>query len=153
MAAYELPALVVGWFVGSVTGKFGKKRTAFLSLFAGSLVLVMLGYLTNPLLMIAAVFFSSMLMSLAWPALRSAFADYIHETGKYEKEIEGLEDLYTNIGYVLGPALAGFLADWLGNSKTFSVLGVMGVLTAIYLMKITPKKINVIKSLSGPGGN
>lgn len=153
MAAYELPVLLVGWLVGSVTRKFGKKRTAFLSLLTGSLVLIMLGYLTEPLLMIAAVFFSSMLLTLAWPALRAAFADYINETGKYEKEIEGLEDLYTNIGYVLGPALAGFLADWLGNSKTFSVLGVMGVLTAIYLMKITPKKINVIKSLSGPGGN
>lgn len=153
MAAYELPALLVGWFVGSVTGKFGKKRTAFLSLLTGSLVLMMLGYLTEPLLMIAAVFFASMLMTLAWPALRAAFADYINETGKYEKEIEGLEDLYTNLGYVIGPALAGFLADRLGNAKTFSVLGIMGVLTAIYLMKITPKKINVLKSLGGPGGN
>ncbi len=147
MAAYELPALLVGWMVGTVTGKLGKKRTAFLALLTGSLVLVMIGYLTNPLLLIAAVFFSSMLMSIAWPALRSAFADYIHETGKYEKEIEGLEDLYTNIGYVIGPALAGLLADLLGNAKTFSVLGVMGVLAAVYLIKTTPKEINVVKAL------
>jgi len=153
MVAYELPVLIIGWFIGSVTAKFGKKRTAFLSLLSGSLVLILLGYLSEPLLMIAAVFFASMLMGFAWPALRAAFADYIQETGKYEKEIEGLEDLYTNMGYIIGPAAAGFLADQLGNAKTFSVLGVMGVLTAIYLMKITPKKINVIKSLGGPGGN
>jgi MFS family permease len=139
--------LIVGWFVGSATAKFGKKRTAFLALLSGSLVLVMLGYLTDPLLLIAAVFFSSMLMSLAWPALRAAFADYIQETGKYEREIEGLEDLYTNIGYVIGPVVAGVLADLVGNSKTFSVLGVMGVLAAVYLFKITPKKINVMKEL------
>ncbi|MDZ4229037.1 MAG: MFS transporter [Patescibacteria group bacterium] len=147
LVAYELPVLIVGWFVGSVTAKLGKKRTAFFSLLAGSLVLILLGFLTEPILMIVAVFFASMLMSLAWPAIRAAFADYIQETGKYEQEIEGLEDLYTNIGYVIGPASAGILADLLGNAKTFSVLGVMGVLTAIVLLKITPKKINVLQSL------
>lgn len=150
MVAYELPVLIVGWFIGSVTAKFGKKRTAFLSLLSGSLVLILLGYLSEPLLMIATVFFASMLMGFAWPALRAAFADYIQETGKYEKEIEGLEDLYTNMGYIIGPAAAGFLADQLGNAKAFSVLGLVGVVTAVCLIRITPKKINVIKDMAKP---
>ncbi len=148
MAAYELPALLIGWFVGSVTRKFGKKQTAFITLLAASLFLVMLGYLRSPILMILTVFVSSLLMSFSWPALRSAFADYVSEAGKYEKEIEGLEDLYTNVGYVIGPAAAGFLADWLGNAQTFSVIGVVGVLTALYLLKITPKHIDVIKEIT-----
>jgi len=143
MAAYELPALLIGWWVGSVTAKLGKKRTAFLGLLTGSSLLVFLGYQTSPLLMVITVFFSSMLMSLAWPALRAAFADYIAEAGKYEKEIEGLEDFYTNIGYVIGPALAGFLGYHLGNAKTFSVIGIVGVITALILWKMTPKKIVV----------
>lgn len=143
LTAYQLPALLVGWFVGSVTAKFGKKNTAFVSLLAGSLVLGLLGYLDKPVLIITAVFFSSLLMSLSWPALKAAFADYLKEAGKYEKEIESLEDLYTNLGFVVGPALAGFLADQLGNAKAFSVLGLFGVVTAVYLMKITPKKIVV----------
>jgi predicted MFS family arabinose efflux permease len=147
MAAYELPALLVGWFVGSVTRKFGKKHTAFIALLTSSLLLATLGYMTEPVLIIITVFISSALSSFAWPALRSAFADYIHEAGKYEKEIEGLEDLYTNIGYVIGPAAAGFLADYLGEAKTFSVIGVVGVLAALYLLKITPKHINVIKEM------
>ena len=147
LTAYQLPALLVGWFVGSVTAKFGKKNTAFVSLLVGSLVLVLIGYLIEPVLIIAAVFFSSVLMSLSWPALKAAFAVYLKEAGKYEKEIESLEDLYTNLGFVIGPVLAGFLADQLGDSKTFSVLGVIGALTAIYLMKFTPKKINVLKRL------
>jgi len=104
---------------------------------------VFLGYQTSPLLMVITVFFSSMLMSLAWPALRAAFADYIAEAGKYEKEIEGLEDFYTNIGYVIGPALAGFLGYHLGNAKTFSVIGIVGVITALILWKMTQKKIVV----------
>lgn len=143
LTAYQLPALLVGWFVGSVTAKFGKKNTAFVSLLTGSLVLGLLGYLDEPVLIITAVFSSSLLMSLSWPALKAAFADYLKEAGKYEKEIESLEDLYTNFGFVIGPALAGFLADQLGNAKAFSVLGLFGVATAIYLMKTTPKKIVV----------
>jgi MFS family permease len=147
MVAYELPAILVGWFVGSVTRKFGKKHTAYVSLLAASVFLSTLGYLTNPILMILTVFISSLLMSFSWPAIRSAFADYIHEAGKYEKEIEGLEDLYTNTGYVIGPALAGFLADRLGNAQTFSVIGVVGMVTALYLLKTTPRHINVIKAM------
>ncbi len=143
LTAYQLPALLVGWFVGLVTAKFGKKNTAFMSLLTGSLVLVLLGYLNKPVFIITAVFLSSLLMSLSWPALRAAFADYLKEAGKYEKEIESLEDLYTNLGFVIGPALAGFLADQLGNAKAFSVLGLFGAATAVYLIKITPKKIVV----------
>lgn len=147
MVAYELPTLLIGWFVGSVTRRWGKKKISFIALLAGSLVLMPLGYLRSPIIMILVVFISSLLMSFSWPALKAAFADYIAETGKYEKEIEGLEDLYTNLGYVIGPVLAGFLADQLGNAQAFSVLGGLGVVIAVYLMKITPKHINVMKSL------
>lgn len=147
LSAYELPALFVGWFVGSVTRKFGKKRTSFISLLGGSLLLSSIGYVNSPMVLVLIVFLSSALMSFAWPALRGVFADYINETGKYEKEIEGLEDLYTNVGYIIGPALAGFLADQIGNAKTFTVLGVAGALVAAYLLKVTPRKINVLKQM------
>jgi MFS family permease len=152
MAAYELPALLVGWFVGSVTRKLGKKRTAYLSLLAASVFLTSLGFLTEPVLMIATVFIASVLMSMAWPALRSAFADYIHETGKYEKEIEGLEDLYTNAGYIIGPAAAGFFADRLGEAKSFSVIGLAGAVMALYLLKTAKRKINVLRELGEATG-
>lgn len=147
IAAYELPVLLVGWFVGRINRRLGKKRTAFISLLIGSLGLMSLNFVTEPILMVAIVFGVAMMMSLAWPSLRAAFADYISEAGKYEQEIEGLEDLFTNFGYVIGPILAGFLADKLGNTASFSVLGVIGAITALYLMKITPRKINVLKQI------
>lgn len=143
MVAYELPALLIGWFVGSVTNKLGKKKTAIFGLLGGSAFLSLLGWMREPGLILLTVLFASVFLGFAWPALRAAFADYIQEAGRYEKEIEGLEDFYNNLGYVIGPASAGILADVLGNARAFSAVGILGMATALILMKLTPKKIVV----------
>lgn len=144
MAMYTLPMLLTGWFVGSLTKKFGKKKTAFLSFLISSLFLLSLPFLKNPYLVLATVFISSMIGSFAWPAIKGAFVDYITESYKYEKEIEGLVDFFTNIGYVIGPMFAGFLSDKVGNGGAFSALGVLGITTTLILIFTTPRKIKVI---------
>lgn len=143
MTAYTFPMLVTGWFVGKFTRKFGKKRTAFAATLISSVFLLPLPLCKNPYLLLAMVLVSSFTGSLAWPAIKGAYADYITETFKYEKEIEGLGDFATNFGYVLGPILAGFLADKVGNTNTFSFLGLAGIATTIILLYVTPKKITV----------
>lgn len=50
--------------------------------------------------------------------------------------------------YLLSPIMAGFLADVAGNGQAFSVLGAMGVLTALLLFKISPRKIDVLRSIN-----
>jgi len=147
MTAYSLPALLVGWYVGTLTRKFGKKRTAFTSLMIGSLLLSLIYFLQSPFLTMLIIFLSSIFISMAWPAINGAYADYISETAEYEKEIEGLEDFYTNLGYVMGPMMAGFLADILGNSGAFSLLGLSGFFIGALLLAVTPKKINVLKRM------
>ncbi len=144
MAMYTLPMLLTGWFVGSLTKKFGKKRTAFFSFLISSFFLLSLPFLKNPYLVLATVFISSMIGSFAWPAIKGAFVDYITESYKYEKEIEGLVDFFTNIGYVIGPMFAGFLSDKVGNGGAFSALGVLGIITTLILIFTTPKQIKVI---------
>lgn len=151
MTIYALPPLLVGWVVGSFTGKFGKKHTAFASLFIGSLFLTLFNFIGNSFALILDVFCLSFFLSLAYPAINGAYADYISETDDYEQEIEGLEDFYTNVGYVLGPMLAGYLADQLGTGGTFSVLGVLGLCTASFLWWITPKSIDVRAQLDTTG--
>ena len=59
-----------------------------------------------------------------------------------------MEDFYANLGYIVGPVLAGLLADWLGNAMTFSVLGFAGVVLAIVLLAITPASIRVRQSIA-----
>jgi MFS family permease len=145
LAAYYLPVLIVGWFVGKLTKRFGKKRTAFTGLLIGSLILSSFFYSPNSVVSIFIVFAASLFISMALPAINAAYADYISEATQVEGEIESLEDFAFNIGYVLGPISAGVLADTLGMKGAFSILGLLGVILAIILLIITPKKI-IIKT-------
>jgi MFS family permease len=144
LAAYSLPPLLVGWFVGNATKKYGKKRTAFASFLAGSIIFSFLFLVDNPVALMLIVFVASCFIAFAWPAINGAYADYIRESKTMEREIEGLEDFFTNLGYVFGPILAGLLADTLGDLGAFSALGLAGVVSALFLLQYAAKAI-VIK--------
>lgn len=148
MVAYSLPPLLVGWGIGFFVSRYGKKRTAFSSLAIGSLFLILIYFIASPILIITDIFLASFFISMSWPAINGAYADYISETTKYEKEIEGLEDFYTNLGYVIGPMMAGFVASTFGNAGAFSFIGAIGIIVAIVLIIVSPKKINVYSQLA-----
>lgn len=99
--------------------------------------------LHNPILILCDVFIASFFVGFTIPAINGAYADYISESSNVEKEIEALSDFSTNIGYVIGPIIAGFLADRVGNAQTFSILGLSGMIIAIILILKTPKSINI----------
>ncbi len=143
LTAYELPALMVGWFIGKVTVRVGKRRTAFAAFGVGSLVLATLPLITSPLLAIATIFVASIFLSMAIPAINGAYADYIEEAPKAEKEIEAVSDFSSNLGYVIGPIAAGILADTFSNSIAFSVLSIVGAIIVFTLFRIMPRKISV----------
>ena len=143
IAAYTLPALIGGWMVGALTASHSKKRSAFFALLGGSAFLTTLSLFAVPAIIIIIIFISSFFISMAWPAISGAYADYISESLSLEREIEGLQDFATNLGYVIGPILAGFLADQVGNKFAFVWLGFFGAVVAILLLTLTPRKIQI----------
>ncbi len=147
LTAYLLPSMFMGLFVGNFTHRFGKKHSSFVAMLIGSVVLCFLGFVQSELLAVAIVFIVSTLTAIAWPAIRAAFADYVSESPGLEPEVDGLGDLSSNIGYVLGPAVAGFIAERIGTLQSFSFLGVSGLVLSLILLKTTPKHIRVPKSL------
>ncbi len=144
MSAYTFPTLIVNWYIKPLTVKFGKKRTAYFSFIAGCLLLLPLTFIDNPYLIILLVFLSSIVNSIAWPAIHGACADYISESPVYEKEIQSVNDFSVNIGYIIGPASAGILADIFGMKNVFLILSSFCILVVCYLLVITPKHINVV---------
>lgn len=146
LAAYTFPGLIVGWLISFATVKFGKKKTAFISLLIGSLLLSTLVFAKNYYAALALVFTSSVFLSLALPAVNGVYADFIKEQGEYEEEIEVLTDFYTNLGYILGPMAAGLMADLFGNAASISGVGIFGVVVALILMRITPRHIEFHKN-------
>jgi len=143
MVAYLLPPLLVGWAVGSVAARLGKKKTAFWSLLIGSAILISFYFIKSPIILVCVNFLSSFFMAMACPAISGAYADYIYESSQVEKEIETLEDSSTNLGFIIGPMLAGFMSQTFGHIQSFSIIGIAGVVIALVLLKVTPKEINV----------
>jgi len=143
LTLYSVPPLFVGWFVGSITKRFGKKKTAFVSFITGSLLLSVFMFLHNPISILICIFMVGLFVNLALPAMEGAYADYISETGQVEKEIEAVIDFFTNLGFIIGPVLGGLLADLFGNAEAFSLLGIISAWLAFLLLRITPKHINI----------
>lgn len=144
MAAYMLPSVTMGWLVGTLCRRFGKKKTAMVSFFLSCLFMIPISFLKIPSLIIFFMLVSSIGSSLAWPALRSAYSDYINESHSYSKEIEGLNDFSSNIGYIIGPIVGGVMADLAGVQNVFTILAVAGVIAVEILFLITPKHIQVV---------
>jgi MFS family permease len=143
MTAYTLPVLFVSWFIKPITAHFGKKRTALIAFFLGNLFLLPITFISNPAPILIFIFLSSLISSVAWPSLEGAYADYITESNAYQKEIESLNDVTANIGYIIGPIFGGFMADFVGIKHVFLPLVLVNLFVVLILLKFTPKTITV----------
>jgi len=141
--AFELPFLIVGWLIGILTRNRSKKKVAFISLIFGGILLFSLNLFSAPLLLLLVTFLASVCISMSWPTINGAYADYIAETHKYQREIESLEDFSMNIGFVIGPIIAGFGGGTLGHLPTIGLIGITGSLIGVLLLIITPKEIKI----------
>lgn len=140
LAMYTLPPLFIGWGVGPLTKSFGKKKTAYISTFIGAIILASFPLIHEPVILLSLTFIASCFIAVGWPSINGAYVDYLKESPILQKEIEALEDSFTNFGYVLGPISAGILADKFGNLQAFSILGIFSASVLLLLMKFTPKK-------------
>jgi MFS family permease len=143
LMAYLFPPLIVGWIVGRITNRLGKKHTAFLALILGSAVMTSFVVISNPLVLVAVNFVAAFFIAMAWPSINGVYADYISERPDLDTEIETVQDTFTNLGYVIGPVFAGFAAQYLGYTQSFALAGVIGVVVGIALLVITPKHIRI----------
>ncbi|MCR4263577.1 MAG: MFS transporter, partial [Candidatus Roizmanbacteria bacterium] len=143
ISVYFFPSLFIGFFVGAVTKRFGKKFTAVVTFICGSSLLLFFWLVSEPLALLVLVFFVAFFFSFSWPAIRATISDYISETGKLESEIEGVTDFSTNSGYVIGPLIAGILADYFGLQQAFALLGVLGVVVGLGLLSVSRKSIRL----------
>ncbi|MFA6272820.1 MAG: MFS transporter, partial [Patescibacteria group bacterium] len=116
---------------------------AFFSLLIGSSLIALFAFIPTPFLTIPLNFIVGIFIALSYPALGGAFADYVAERPGVEKDIIALEDMATNAGYVIGPMIAGMLADMVGFANAFTAVGVCGAVVAIFLIWKTPKNITI----------
>jgi len=134
LTAFFIPPIIMDWIAPFLTVRFGKKRTAFLSLFIASIGLLSFFFIHSAYVILLTVLLLSSSMTLGYPAIGSAINDYIRENPSKEHEIVGVSDFVTNLAYVMGPISAGFLADHVGNKATFGVWGIVACIVLVFLI-------------------
>ena len=140
---YIFPTLLVGWFVGPVTKMFGKKNTAYWFYIAGALVMLCIAFIHKTEHIVLLGFLSSLFGAFSIPAISGAYADYLSEAPQFDKEIESIEDFFTNIGSVIGPIGGGILADIFGIKNAFALFSVFAICLTLWVIKASPKKITI----------
>jgi MFS family permease len=140
MTAYAFPPLFVGLFVGVIARRYGMRRTAQWAIILGALFLVGVGAIGTSLCAIFLLFGTSCALALGWPTVNALYTEYVDRTPLYRKEVETLQDLFTNAGDIVGPIAGGYMAEYLGGSHAFVALGGSGLVAIVVLFVLRRKK-------------
>lgn len=145
LSAYFFPPLVIDWFVPRFTERFGKKRVAFTAFLGASILLTLFFVLEHVFAVVGLVLLMSTSLTFAYPAIRAAIADYISENADLEHEIEGVADFACNIGYAIGPIMAGVISGIFGNQESFAIWGIIATVVILFLLPHAREDIKIGK--------
>ena len=126
-----------------ITGVLGKKRTAFVFGLLGGIGLSLIALFDNVYMIILFVFAASVFTSVAYPALRAAYEDYISRLGSFGNDFVGLEQSFSSVAYIIGPILAGGLAALFGAQRAFSFMGILLAVVSAFALVVVPRKIRM----------
>ncbi len=147
MLAYSWPGVIVALFAGRLAHYFDKTKAALVAGVAGSLLL----FVGLGLFPAESIFFvvlvSSVLFALVWPEIFATIEDFTLKYSDYRTEVVGLGDSTANIGYVIGPILAGILSTKVGNAQTLMLVSTIplsaGLAALVLFMWSSRNKVEV----------
>ena len=128
--------LFFGPYIGKLADRFGRKPVILASM--ASFVLIFLFYAHAQSVLL--VYPIQLLEGSAWVAISAAGTAYIADTIAAEKRgwAMGVYQQTVSIGWMIGPAFAGFLSDFIGFRLTFilgAILVVIGLALVVILVK------------------
>ena len=130
MACFVIPSVFLQGFTGRLADKKGKKEFLFIGLASAGFFLSIFGLGRSLILKAFFALGSAIGASLVKPAADGLFIDMIDGYKKQEEEVAGLRSAAHNLGYIIGPILAGFLAKYMGMPNTFLIYGIVLVFGA-----------------------
>lgn len=140
---YTLPALFIGFIVARLKIYKGKKKLAIKFFFLSGIFLTALGFSNQVFWQLGMVFMSSLALSMVYPLTDGVYSDIVARMGRERKHMIGLSNSTSSIAYIVGPIMAGLTTSFLGESKSFQVLGILVLIVSIILFFVTPKKLKI----------
>jgi MFS transporter, DHA1 family, tetracycline resistance protein len=126
--AYALFQFLCGPTAGNLSDRFGRRPVLLVSLFGFALEFLLMAVSTNLLWLFIARMLSGVFGSTQGPS-QSAIADIIDPDDR--SRVYGLLGAAFGIGFVLGPALGGFLSVY-GHRTPFYVAAFLAAANALY---------------------
>lgn len=140
---YTLPMVLFGVVMARWGVYKGKKRLAEIFMLVAGILLACMGLVNSIYLMLLVSFLTGTAMSFAWPLTDAVYSDIVFRMGKEGKHMVGLSGSTISLAYIIGPILAGGIAQIVGEQATFSILGILMTILAVYLLMVTPKKLRL----------
>lgn len=122
-STFTIPLAIFTAYGGRVADHFGRNITFIIGLFAASLCTMLFGLqdLVLPQIFMAAL--ASLGFAFAYPALMGEMSKSGLQHQSELGNIAGIQRIFINGGFVLGPIIGGELASVVGIQRSFFVLG------------------------------
>lgn len=98
------------------------------------------------ILVMLMILLLGLFLAFTWPLNEAVYSDISERSGGEKLHITAITRANTSIGYVLGPLLAGAIADSTSYYAAFSIIGLIVLLLAAFLIVFTPKKLKLPQS-------
>ena len=147
LPAYILPTLLVPFLIMRFGDFLGKTKTVFATAMVGSIILGVGAMLVGVDAMIVPVILvSSLFIAIDFPEVGALFEGYFGRVGEFGNDLTGLRNSAFSLAYVIGPILAGFLAESLNYSQILIVFAVLLFITGGIALVATPENIRMPKA-------
>lgn len=138
LGAFGLGSIIGAYLGGQLTDKYGFYYVQLFSLLGSFVMMMSLIFIKDYNLLLVAVFLLACITDTLRPANSVAIASYAkpqNQTRSYS-----LMRFAINLGFSIGPALGGLVAEFLGYQWIFIIDGGSCLIAAIILIKYLPYK-------------
>lgn len=146
LSAYSFPVIFASLITNRANISHGKKRISFITAFAAGALLTMIAIVKNVWVLVGGVLLMSTIYSISMILFYAVIEDYIARLNKFGNDMITLNQMSTNVGYVIGPVFAGFIASKIGNQLSFLIVGLFLMLVSILCIALVPKKVLMPKT-------
>jgi len=133
ISCFVIPRVFLQGYAGRWADKRGKESQLTSGLAIAGIFICFFSLQTGLFLKILFALLSAVGASLVWPASDGLFIDMIDGYKDEEEEIAGVRGFSSNLGYIIGPILAGFLGNTLGLQTTFCIFGMVLIFGAGFI--------------------
>lgn len=126
-------------FAGVLADKVDRKKILYITHFIRMLIVFFLSFITAEWHIYVLVFFLNVFNAFFTPTYRAVIPQIIE--GRYYREAVGLSTATYQLLGVLGPALAGVVAVWLGAREIFLVDAASFIIAAVLILAIPKQEL------------